>query len=130
MNDVEVVKFVKNLKDVDWFGNLILSGGRLLTKEEEVSLGMSLTMIFVGKVNNRIVNNGSDSEYHIVAGHGYFHRGVDGQIETIPVEPGSVVRIPKGTPYWDVPRVGEGLFMVSINHPPYDPKMIKTLNKI
>ncbi|MFZ2199996.1 MAG: hypothetical protein WAV40_04365 [Microgenomates group bacterium] len=128
MSSVEFNKVIESLGDVDWFGNFVLSGGRLLTETEEQLLGMSITMIFVHKVNQRIVNE-SDAEYLVIAGSGYFHRGGNDQIETISVEAGSVVRIPRGTPYWDVPKEGEGLLMISINHPPYDPKKIQSLEK-
>ena len=58
------------------------------------------------------------------------HRGIDGQTETIPVETGSVVIIPRDTPYWDVPKEGEGLFMISINNPPYNQNSVETLEKV
>ena len=71
MSGTEVVKLVESLGDVGWFRNLFLCGGRLLTEEEEQSLGMSMTMIFVHKVNQRIVNHGSDAAYYVIAGSGY-----------------------------------------------------------
>jgi mannose-6-phosphate isomerase-like protein (cupin superfamily) len=126
--EIEKIIFEEGSSLVEWFGNARLAGGRLLTQEEAALLGISMSIIFVHTVNDRVVNHLSQSDYYVIAGSGYFHKGADGHIETIPVHAGSVVSIPQDTPYWDVPRE-EGLLMVSINHPPYDPHAVDRLAK-
>lgn len=129
MSFSEVNKHIQELEEVGWFHNSSLSGGRLLSKEEEQILGMSMTLILVHGVNQRIVNNGSNADYYVLGGRGYFHIGVDGSIDTRLALPGEKISITKGIPYWDVAAEGEGLLMLAINHPAYDPAKVQVLDK-
>jgi len=124
-----VVKEINSLGQVEWFHNQLLSGGRLLTQDEEASLDMSMALIFVHAVNERIVNHDSHADYYILGGGGYFHIGHDNETRTVIAQPGEVVHISQETPYWDVTVEGEGLLMLAINHPAYDASKVEVLDK-
>lgn len=73
---------------------------------------ISIAYVEVKGKNKTIINNGSNAAYYILEGSGTFV--IDN--ETVTVEAGDVVFIPRGTQYQDAGT----LAMLAINTPRYD----------
>lgn len=81
----------------------------------------TVALIALDGTNRAIMNHGSDTEYHVVAGEGMMRR----DDEAIRLLPGTSVTIESGTPYYD-----RGcLLMLATSRPPFNPETVEEIEK-
>lgn len=90
-----------------------------LPETQDISL---VCIDLVGK-NHCVVNNNSDTVYICIEGQVFFYvYDIDKVFKPTILNPGESIRIPCGTPYFDVSE--NGVRMISINKPAYDESFV------
>lgn len=96
---------------------------QLLPRSE--SPEMSIALIRLSGINQRVKNLESTARYYIILGEACFLTWNGEGYKLHEVKAGNFIEIPSGIPYQDI---GRDVLMISINHPAFDPGKVEVLD--